>query len=332
MSSCAWLRLIKESAYKTPVTPTTLNEDYLVLELLDDDPASIEVAPNTEQLYSWLACGDPDRGIGETYGITGTIRTLLYPQQAPILLGWAMREISGQGGDPGDATPWVTTEPAGQLASMACDYSYRDNDGVERKGRFLGGKVTGFTLGAARGTRDGAFVLELQTAWSERTTTTAAAPAAADYPDASTAPYMLSAATGGLTINEVAIDDFRGVSVAGNYTAPIAFNERPTITRIRHYRKEFVLEVEGDLLFTPDWRALRDDRSVFDAGLVLSYPGGTGEQEITFDLGDNCRVNGADGWQKQLPINADRTQTLSVISQFSRTLGRTAALTIGTQA
>jgi hypothetical protein len=329
--NCMWLKLVRESAYKTPVTPTTINEDYLVIELLDDDPASIELEPNTEQLYSWLACGDPDRGIGETYQITGTIRTLLYPDQAPILLGWAMREVADQAVT-GEEIPWVTSEPAGQLASMSADFAYRDNNGNERKDRFLGGKVTGFTLGAVRGTRDGAFVLELQVAFSERTTTTATAPAASDYPAAATSPYFLSAATGNLTIDGTAIDEFRAVTVAGAYTAPITFNEQPTITRIRHYRKEFTLEVNGDLLFAPDWRALRDDRSVFDAELILTYPGGTGAQEITLDFGDNCRVNGADGWSKQLPINADRLQTLSVISQFSRTLERTLALTIGVQA
>jgi hypothetical protein len=329
--NCAWLRLIRESAYKVPVTPTTLNTDFLVIELLDDDPFNVEPAPTTEQLFSWLACGDPDRGIGETYAIEGPLRTLLYPDQAALLLGWAVQPVAGQG-DAGNEVPWLTSEPAGQMASMTADFAYSDDDGVERKARYLGGKVTSFTLTADRGTRDGAFVLELQTAWSERTTTTATAPPASEYPSAATPPYFLGATSGNVTIDGETISNYTTLSIEGNYTAPIVFDEDPFIKRIRHRRKEFMLNMTGRLKVTPDWRALRDNRSIFDATVVMEYPGGAGAQSLTWDMGGNVRVSGPDGWSKSLPLNADRMQSLSLISQFDRDLSRTLALTIGVQA
>jgi hypothetical protein len=325
--NCSWAILTTESAYKVPTATPVLGTDYTVLELLDDNPIGITNTPNTETLYSWLACGDADRGVGETATIEGTIRTLLYPAQAALLLGWAFMEVDQSVED--SEIPWITSEPAGQLASMTLDFAYRDDDGTERKNRYLGGKVTGVTLGADRGTRDGAFVLELTTAWSERTSTSATAPAAADYPSAATSPYFLSATSGNVIVNSQTISNYQSLSIAGEYTAPIVFDEDPTVKRIRHHRKDYTLTLGNRLKFTPDWRALFEARSVFGADVTLEYPGGTGQQSILFDLGDNCRMS---EWTRALPINADRTQTAVIVSQFDRTAERTLAVTIGTQA
>ena len=326
--SCQWAMLLTESSYKTPVTATTAGVDHLVLELLDDDPiGGMEVVPANEQLYSWLACGEPDRAIGETSAIEGTIRTLLYPEQANLLLGWAYRPVADQGVT-GFEIPWVTSEPAGQFASMAMDYSYRDDAGTERKARLLGGKVTGATLTAARGTRDGAFVLELQVTFSERTTTTTTAPLAATYPTG--APYFLSATSGNVAINSTVISDYDSLTIAGAYTTNARYDEATVVSRIRHHRQEYTLQLASLLKFTPDWRALMLDRTTFPAAVTLDYPGGTGEQSITFDFGANSRVTDG-GWTRALPIAADRTQQLTILSQYDRTAETLMEIEVGVQ-
>lgn len=325
MASCSWAMLVTETAYKTPATPTTPNADHLVLELLDDDPVAVESVPQNEQLYSWLACGEPDRAIGETAAVSGTIRTLLYPAQAPLLLGWAFRKVD-QSGTPD--IPWTTSEPDGQMASMALDFAYRDDSGTERKGRYLGGKVTRASLAADRNTRGGAFVLELDVTFSSVTTTSATAPAASDYP--SGAPYFLSATSAGVVLNSATIADYESLTIEANYTTTARFDEAAAVKRIRHHRDEITLALSSLLKFTPDWRALRDNRSTFAAEVTMLYPGGSGQQELTWDFGANCRV-ADDGWQKQLQLASDRTQSLNVMCQYDRTAGRLLELTIGTQ-
>jgi hypothetical protein len=329
MASCQWAVLTTESAYGVPTASPVLNADYLVLELLDDDPlGGMEPVPNNEQLYSWLACGEADRAIGETYSITGTIRTLLYPTQAALLLGWAFRPVDDQEVT-GDEIPWVTAEPEGQMASMCLDFAYRDDAGDERKNRLLGGKVTGATLSADRGTRDGAFVLELETTWSSRTSTAAAAPAASAYPSA--APYFLSATQGNVVINGNTLDDdFDALTIAGEYEANARFDASTVVSRIRHHRRNYTLEVQKLLTFTPDLRALRDNRTVFAASVTLDFPGGTGQQTIGFTM-PSARVSD-DGWSRSLPIAGDRQETLNIMAQFDRTAGYHFATTIGTQA
>lgn len=325
---CQWLRLIRESAYRTPVTPATVNTDYLAVELLDDDPVSIEPRANNEPLMSWLACGARDRTIGETETIEGTIRTLLYPAQVPLFFGWWLGVIADQD-DPGNEFPWVTSEPEGQLPSMAADYGLVDDEGEERKGRLLGGKVTGGTLTFSRGTRQGAGVLELNTRWSELTTTALSAPDAADYPSQSTAPYYLSATSGNVAINSQTVVGYDDLTVTTNYEASARYDEFPYVRRIRHNARDYTFSLGGLLVFDPDWRALQRARTTIPAAITLDYPGGTGAQTITLDFGDNAII---DEWGRALPIRGDRTQTITVASQFDRTAGTMLTYSIGTQA
>jgi hypothetical protein len=223
----------------------------------------------------------------------------------------------------------VTSEPSGQMASMTLDFMYKDDDGNERPNRFLGGKVTGGSLTFDRGTRDGAGVLELQTAWSERTSTAATDPPESSYPSATTAPYFLSATSGNVVVNGQTISNYQSLAIRGEYTAPIVFDEDPTITRIRHRRRDFSLVLGARLKFSPDWRLLRDTRAVFSATVGMEYPGGTGQQVLTWDFGANCRMP---EWSPSLPINADPTQEATIVSQYDRTAGRTLEVTFDEQA
>lgn len=323
MAQCLYARLIQESAYKTPVTLDTLNSDHIVLELIDDDAVSVEPVANSEQLYSWLACGEPDRHIGETSGVSGTIRTLLYPAQAPLLLGAAFQPIVDGTPD----TPWESDEPDGEFASFAMDLGYRDDSGTLREARYLGGKFTRVSLSAARGTRDGAFVFEGDVTFSS-STTAGTAPTASDYPTG--APYFLSATSGNLSINSASISNYESITLEANYTASARFDESATVSRIRHRRREFTLAVTSLLKFTPDWRALQLARTEFPATLALLYPGGSGQQQITFDFGDVCRVTD-NGWTRSLPLGADRMQTLTILSQYDRDDAQLMTCAIGTQ-
>lgn len=326
--NCQWLRLIRESAYKTAVTPTTVNTDYVAVELLDDDPVSIEPVANNEPLMSWLACGARDRTIGETETIEGTIRTLLYPAQVPLLFGWWLGVIADQDVED-EEFPWVTSEPPGQLASMAADYGYVDDDGTERKGRLLGGKVTGGTLTFSRGTRQGAGVLELNTRWSSLTSTGTSAPPAADYPSQSTAPYYLSATSGNLSINGEVAEGYDDLAIAAAYETSARYDESPTVRRIRHNARDFTMTLGGLLRFDPDWRALQRARTTFPASVTLEYPGGTGAQSVAIDFGNNAII---DEWSRALPIRNDRTQSITIASQFNRTTGAMLTYTVGVQA
>lgn len=323
MSQCLWARLIQESAYNTPVTVTTLNTDHIVLELIDDDAVTVEPVANTEQLYSWLACGDPDRHIGETIGYQGTIRTLVYPPQVPLLFGAAFQPIVEGTPD----TPWESDEPDGQFASFAMDLGYRDDNGTQRKARYTGGKVVRANLSAARGTRDGAFVLELECIFST-STTAGDDPVAANYPTG--APYFLSSTSGNLSINSTTISNYESITLEANYTASARFDESTTVSRIRHRRRKFTLAVTSLLKFNPDWRALQNARTEFPVTLAMLYPGGGGQQEVSFDFGDVCRVDD-NGWTRSLPLGADRMQTLTILSQWDRDDAQLMTCAIGTQ-
>lgn len=321
MSQCLWARLIRETAYRSPDTLGTLNDTHTILELVDDDAVSIEPVANNEQLYSWLACGDPDRVIGETETIEGTIRTLLYPAQAPLLLGWAFMPIVDGTPD----TPWETDEPDGEFASMALDLGYRDDDGNARSLRLLGGKVTAATLSAARGTRQGAFMLELTARFSS-TTTAGSTPDAGDYPTG--APYFLSSTSGNLSVNSSTISNYDSLSISAAYTVDARYDESTYVSRIRHRRREHTLTIGGILKHTPDWRALQTGRTAFSTTLAMNYPGGAGQQQISWDWGDNCLMR---EWSRSLPLGGARTQQAVILSQYDRDDDQTLTVAIGTQ-
>lgn len=329
MAACLWLRLIQESAYKTPVVFTTLNADHAVLDLVDDDAASFEPRANVEQLRAFKACGGRDRAVGETSIITGSFKTPLYPSQAAFLLGMCFRKVSGQDIE-GSEVPWPTTEPAGQFASVAADMGYRDDDGNVRSARLLGGKVGRARLSAARGTRDGLWMLEGDMTFSS-VDTAGTVPALADYPATAEAPYYFGSTSGGLSVNSVGITDYDSIAIEGAYEMSARFAEGPTVRRIRHNSSDFTIEIAKYLKFTPDWRALQTSRATFPVTLALNYPGGAGQQQITLDFGDNCRVDD-EGWSKSYPLAGDKMETLKVVSQYDRDDDQFMTVAIGTQA
>lgn len=314
MAAKSWCLFITESAFKSPVSvaSNTVNSAWCPLDLPDDDAVGIERTPNVEELATAKSLGEPDRVVGDTYGVEGPARGILYPEQAPLLVGWGCGVVD-QSATPD--FPWTTTEPDGRdLASATFAHFYEDWAFNSAKRRFRGCKARSFTVEAARGTRGGVVQWSADVVGADEASSSDTEPTLAQYP--TLAPYHLSDCA--LTVNNVAITNFESFRLQVTNTLHVAHDEGQTASVIRLQARRMVLSVTAALKQTPDWRALFTGQTLLaTTSLVLTHPGNN--HRITFSGQAACRLA---SWSKNLRLQDRPNQTIEIVPMHDRSTGK----------
>ena len=316
MAAKAWCLFITESSFITPASPNSasnLDTAYCVLDLPDDDAVSIQRKPNVEQLTTAKSRGAPDRVVGDSYGISGGAKGILYPTQAPLIAGWGLQLVD-QTATPDE--PWTTDEPDGDLASATFALAYEDWDFNVTKHRYRGCKAQTFSIESARGTRGGVVQWMADVVGSDQASMSDSEPALVDYPSDSLAPYHHSDST--LTINNTAISNYESISLRATHALEVAFDESTTAAVIRRQSSTVNMTVVGALKGTPDWEALFTGQTLMaSTKWVLTHPGNN--HRITMDLQGVARVP---NWTRNLRLQNNRpNQTIEIVAQFDRSAG-----------
>lgn len=134
-----FLRLTVESAYKTAKVTPTAGTDQIIIRLDGSNGFTMREAPlQTSVMYGGGFAVEAAE-VSTRQEVKGALQVKLCYSQAALLMGLLMRRINS-----GQTTPWVTTEPVGDLASVTVDHAiFQDDTGTYLRKTYEGIKASG---------------------------------------------------------------------------------------------------------------------------------------------------------------------------------------------
>lgn len=140
-----FLMLVKESALNTPMSAPVAGTDLIYVRLTDGNAFGAQTKPVYERIPYGGGVAIMTDYVTDHYMVQANLKTNLYPTQAKFLMDWATTRINTA-----QTTPWVTTEPPGDLASVSAYYAVQRSDGTFLRKRYGGCKVSSCTINISR--------------------------------------------------------------------------------------------------------------------------------------------------------------------------------------
>src|SRR5271157_4520188 len=320
-----FLLLVQESAYKTPVSspvvwPTaSANAFYIRLDganVFTMRPRPVMVAVP----YGGGVAIDAFR-VSDKIECKGRLVTKLYAGPlSQFLLQWGGQQINT-----GQTSPWTTTEPAGDLASVACYHAITRSDGSIKRRVYLGCKVDGWDIDVSEEGTIATLSMDISGSTPQGNQFDSSTdPTAATFPPPTDAqlptnPYVFIHASGGLTIGS-ARTQFQSLKLASKNVIARRFWANRFVNLMRWVGRSTTLDAVNFYAPTPD------DRTSYE-GLTTettSFELNNGTHSITINMNSASVIT---TFEDQLPLNDLYTQTMTITNQWDSTAGSDLALT-----
>jgi hypothetical protein len=311
MSAREFLWIVKESALNTLMASPVAGTDSIYIRLVDGNSFSMVAEPVIEEIPYGGGLAVTAEAISDHYACKGSLKTKLYPSQAPFLLAAAITRINT-----GQTAPWTTTEPAGDLASFSVYHAVRRADGTYKRHLYSGCKVAGWKIEVSRGGTTAMLTLDLQAcksagnsmdSTSDPDATAFPAPAETDYP---TGPYTFANTAGGMTIATVRTQ-YEDLAIAGQNVLDGRWFETAHLSINQFCGRSTTLDTTLYLKATPDDRAAYEAITAKAASVVLASAV-TGET-TTIQFNGQNRIKSL---PYDLPLNQAFMQKLSLKNLF----------------
>src|SRR5271157_2840619 len=322
-----FLLLVQESAYKTPVTtpivwPTaSANAFYIRLDganVFTMRPRPVMVAVP----YGGGVAIDAFR-VSDKIECKGRLVTKLYAGPlSQFLLSWAAQQINT-----GQTSPWTTTEPAGDLASVAIYHAIARSDGTIKRRVYLGTKVDGWDVDVSEDGTIATLSMNMSASTpqgnqfdSSTDPTSITFPAPTDSPNQMPVnPYLFIHASSGLTVG-TSRSTFQSIKISSKNHLARRFWANRFVSLMRFVGRSTTLEAVNFYAASPD------DRTAYE-GLTTettSFELNNGSHTMTWTLNTASVIT---TFEDQLPLNDLYTQTRTVTNQWDPTAGSDLALT-----
>jgi hypothetical protein len=161
-----YLMIVQEPAYKTAngspaiwTTSTTYGlANYQALFIRLDGDNSFTMRPRPVVVDNMYGGGFavPAFKISDKMEVKGQLTCKLSVSQAPFLLSWAGVRINS-----GQNSPWVTTEPVGDLASCSIYHAITRSDNSVKRRVYLGCKVTSWSFAVTEDATEATLTLQI---------------------------------------------------------------------------------------------------------------------------------------------------------------------------
>jgi hypothetical protein len=200
MAAREFLLWVQESAYKTPVGSPVLGTNSLYIRLPDSNSFTGRPKPMVVKVKRGGGQATQAYTVSDKTECKFSLKTPFYASQAALLLPWAGQQINT-----GQTTPWVTTEPAGDLISASLYHGIQRSDGSIKRRVYLGAKVNSWGFDFSGEGQQGILNFEIQASTpqgnqfdssTDPSAGTFAVPTDAQLP---TDPYLFIHAAGNLT-------------------------------------------------------------------------------------------------------------------------------------
>ncbi len=318
-----FLYLVQESAYKTPVaTPVvypTASANAFFIRLDGANTFTMRSRPVMVAVpYGGGVAIDAFR-VADKIECKGRLQTKLYAGPlSQFLLQWGGQQINSA-----QTSPWTTTEPAGDLASVACYHAITRSDGSIKRRVYLGCKVDGWNIDVSEDSTIATLSLDVSGSTPQGNQFDSSTdPTAVTFPPPTdvqlpTNPYVFVHASGGLTIGS-ARTQFQSLKLASKNVLARRFWANRFINLMRFVGRSTTLEAINFYAPSPDDRTSYEGLLGFNTG--AGYTGSTctfelnnGTHSVTFNLETNSVIT---TFEDQLPLNDLYTQVMTITNQW----------------
>jgi hypothetical protein len=131
-----FLQLIKESSYGTAMASPVAGTDSIYIRLAGANRFTVRPTPTQRKIQLGNGFATEGYRVSDQAACPGRLELELCYSQAKLLLDWMFTRVNVA-----QTSPWTTTEPAGDLASVTAYYGVMRDDGTIKRRRYRGGKA-----------------------------------------------------------------------------------------------------------------------------------------------------------------------------------------------
>lgn len=297
MSVREYVILTTEAVAGTYDTSTTPAPTVLAIPL--DGSNSFQGVPKPE---TWTIRGAQSgnkrflRG-SQKMSVDLKLKTHLYVAHAPTMLGWALTEIGST-----QTTPWTTTEPIGDLASVTIDHALMRSDGTWEARRYLGCKAAATSISSESEGQIVDLDIDIKgmvvqgNQYDGSVNPTLTQPLLSAYP---TDIYTFQGTAGAFTLGSVRTQ-YQNLKIDVKSTLFAPFDESHFVNRIRYRGRDASLSAKLLIKSTPNDRATYETQAASTASLVFTNAAKSHTATLTFNA-----QNFIDDLPHDLPLDKD---------------------------
>ena len=310
-----FLYLVQESAYKTPVGSPVVGTSSFYVRLDGSNAFTMRPRPVMVEVPYGGGVAITRFRVSDKLECKGRLQCKLYAGAlSKFLMQWAAQTINA-----GQTTPWTTTEPAGDLASVAVYHAIQRSDGTYKRRVYLGTKVDSWSVEVSEDSTIATITLELSASTpqgnqfdssTDPTAGTFAAPTDAQLPNN---PYVFIHAASGLTIGS-SRTSFSSVRIGAKNVLARRYWANRFVQLMRYVGRSTTLEATQFYLATPDDRTSYEGLTSLTTSLALS----NGTNSITWTLNS---TNPFTSLEDQLPLNDLYLQAGTIANEWDDTAG-----------
>lgn len=313
----AFLQITKESAYKVPMASPVRGTDQIVIRLSGANSYTPRPKHRKYKIMRGGGVAVVALSGADSTELTGKLTTELYAGQAAFLLGLCAQKINTA-----QTSPWVTTEPAGDLASVTIDFAIQHSDGTYKRRRNLGMKVGKWNLKCAREDANAVAMLDIDfvgstpqgntfDSSSDPDVTAFPTPLDSEYP---TDPFLFSHTSGQLLIGGAARVFYGSVELDVTNVLDARYFASRFVQLIRCYGRDSRLKFKHMVMASPDDRATYEALTAQAAS--VEFNNGTHTAKIDFN-----GSNPFEGVDDDLPLDKLYEQGLELQNQWDSAAG-----------
>jgi hypothetical protein len=312
MAPREFVLLVHESAYKTPVGSPVLGTSSLYLRLAESN--ALTMRPKPIHVPVQRGGGQTNRAYTKAtrQECTGTLKVILCYSQAAFLLGWAATPINSL-----QTLPYVTTEPVGDLASMAVYHAITTADGTIKRRVYLGTKVEGWNIACTGEAPLAVLTLNLRASTPQGNQFDSSVdPTAVTFPPPSDTnfpidPLLFTDLNGFVTVG-TSRTQFDAITLDSKHTMDPKFFENRYLNVHRFWGRDTTIELTNYYKISPD------DRTVFEGvtpeTVTAEWSGGT--HTVVFTMNAQNVFNKVDD---DLSLEKCYMQNLGIDNQWDPT-------------
>lgn len=314
------LVLMHESAYGTPVLTNsvvdyTLTTSTFCVRLPDSNGWTGDFMP--DQIVTPFGGGHDvafDVSIGK-YDCKATLSTFGYPALTAFLCDAACTRINTA-----QTSPWTTTLPEYDIASIAAYHYIRRHDGTVKRRKFTGGKIQKLSLSCSSSSPRLAIKADIIFQRETGNTYEASAdPDATEFPfpadtNFPTSPYLFQQTAGYFKMATVAITAYDSIQIDVENILDPRFFETPILYSAMLFGRKTTFSADVLYKASPDLRSFYQGAS--DKAFEVKWGNGTNTTKLDFGSSNHFS-----GLTFDLPLGKERMQKLTGTNRWNASAG-----------
>jgi hypothetical protein len=324
MASREALLAVTESAYGTTTSTPTLGTDKWYFNLPDSDSFQAEMQPVMQEIAYGGGIAIPFDVRADHYQTQVAWKGLVYPSLDNFLLNLAAQRIPT-----GQASPWTTTEPVGDLASATL-YHYWQHRGSATpvRKKYLGCKLQSLSLDCSRQDPKLKFSASLVAQKEQGNAIETGPPADPDsteFPAPTDAqlplgPYLFSHSSTNFSVGGAAVTKYQSLSIKITNALDVLYFENKFPSDVAFCGRTIEVTFQHLLLGTPTYRTFY--QGLTDKATSVKFDNGTNSFKI--DLLDQCHFT---AYSRQLGLGKEFLETITIKARLDISSGTDCTLT-----